>query len=75
MRDGPDERYHVCRIGRAQGNGLRGGGGEPTLADAAVNSEDAPKAVLHSAATALPLSTRLGHWWPIFAVMHNTPLI
>jgi hypothetical protein len=24
----------------------------------------APKAVLHSAATALPLSTRLGHWRP-----------
>jgi hypothetical protein len=35
----------------------------------------APKAVLHSAATALPLSTRLGHWRPIFAVMHHTPLI
>jgi hypothetical protein len=23
--DGPDERYDICRIGRAQGNGVRGG--------------------------------------------------
>jgi hypothetical protein len=25
MEGGPDERYHICLIGRAQDDGLRGG--------------------------------------------------
>ena len=35
-----------------------------TIAGMGGKEEDAPKAVLHSAATALPLSTRLGHGGP-----------
>jgi len=38
--------------------------GEATFAGMGGKEEDAPKAVLHSAATALPLSTRLGHGGP-----------